>query len=695
MNYSIGRSARLMLTRNLFCYLFLLLGVANMSQAQDISETSPALFADVEITMTTPTVNVGQWKSFPVTVTVTNAGDLAAENLEIYINTCIGDLETATSELRLGGLVYASSTFQATETGTFNAVSATWKIPILNGGETATITLNYFTLTEEPIGLFAYLAQMSQPDIDSSPNPQGSQPCEVTEDDEAMLIINPKEAPFVCGEDVTLTTQAEVDAFYRTCFGDTGRPSIAAWEYDGAIRLEGSDINNLDSLGNLRFIAGGLSLINTSVENLGLVIQGGAVLGGVGFKAINNPKLKKITLGAVIGFKGEVIIQNNPQVELIVLPWESQRLQNVSISNNPTLTEVRHDGFRIEEVGTLTISQNPQLTAFPTSTIQTINGNAAINFSGIQSIDFSKLSTLKGQLTIGGNPQLTEIIGFDNLKKMGGGLTIAQNAKLLDLGGLENLERINEGGLTIVQSDALENINLASLQFIGGDVFFNQLSLIRDLRFLSKLTTITGQLTITENANFTKMDGLENLTTLNQNANPGGLVLLDNPKLTDCCLVEDLLAISTVQGNTDIRNNGLNCSSIEEIASNCTTLPCSGDITLTTQQEVDDFFNNCFDIPFGRSYVGSITLQGIDITNLDALEELRSIDGNFSIIGTLVEDLAGVLRMSASLGGNFVARNNRLLKKINLGDILSFNDSSSITIQGNSSLESIYLPYDS
>jgi len=134
MNYYIGRSACLMLTRNLFCYLFLLLGVANVSQAQDISETTPALFTDVEITMTTPTVDIGQWKSFPVTVTVTNAGDLATENLEIFIHTCISDLETATSELRLGGLVYASSTFQATETGTFDAVSTRWKIPTLNGG---------------------------------------------------------------------------------------------------------------------------------------------------------------------------------------------------------------------------------------------------------------------------------------------------------------------------------------------------------------------------------------------------------------------------------------------------------------------------------------------------------------------------------------------------------------------------------
>ncbi|PKP03241.1 MAG: hypothetical protein CVU14_02125, partial [Bacteroidetes bacterium HGW-Bacteroidetes-9] len=68
--------------------------------------------------------------------------------------------------------------------------------------------------------------------------------------------------------------------------------------------------------------------------------------------------------------------------------------------------------------------------------------------------------------------------------------------------------------------------------------------------------------------------------------------------------------------------------------------PCSiAWISLFSQEDVDNFK---LDYPGCNEIDGSIQIQGTDITNLNGLLGLTSVNGSLFIINTLVADLSGL-----------------------------------------------------
>lgn len=406
----------------LFFSILLLISIFQKGYTQGgIVETTPIPpYTDVEVSISTPTPNIGIWKQVPVTVTIQNTGPITATNVEVTLRTCSGRFPWPSTQIREGGIVFANTNYQATK-GTFSTFPVGWSIPDLVEGESATLTVHYFTLTEEPIELIAYLTKMDQDDIDSAPTPSAAyrnQSCEAPEDDEALLIINPVDPPTVCEGDVKFTTQAAFDAYFANCFDFP-----IAREYTGSIILEGPDITNLDVLGELRFLEGDFSLINTSVKDLGSVLQIDGTLGGH-FTAEGNPHLKKIGLGSITGFKDDasIIIRNNASLEQINLPFDSDRIHTVAIHDNPRLQQIT--GRNLYSVENLTVGNNRALSSFSTQFLREVTGNLGITFTALSTLNFEYLSKVNGQVTIGGHPQLTAIDGLTNLKEVGS-LTIA------------------------------------------------------------------------------------------------------------------------------------------------------------------------------------------------------------------------------------------------------------------------------
>ena len=613
----------------------LFLGTYQFVGAQITNDAPPPPPLDVELTISTPAVAVGQWKKIPVTITIKNSGyNVSARNIIVRVGTCFGNPATVTFDTKKGGIVYANPTASLITTGTFNLFNGTWSIPELVGESDARLKIDYFTLTDEPIKLFAFVEQMEGDDIDSSPMPYSTDlTCEVTEDDEALLVLNPTVPLFSCEGALTLTTQAEVDAFDCTSF-------------DGALTIIGDGITNLDGLSSLKDNHKGVIYIQkTSVENLNGLAN---LESSNGLLIIANPNLQQVNLPKLTSLHSLAVIQNAKLTDLKGLASihtltgtltisDNERLvslegldnlmevrnrigldKKIQIIDNPILSDccvlnkvlnstqsagainIEKNAFTCSSVeaikdacsctGDLILETQAAVDAFAgcttytgsisikggaitnidkLSSLETIKGDLFIGSTGIKTLrPLSNLSTLTGRLTIGANNQLRAIDGLEKLTSTGG-LAIAENQLLTDLGNLENLVKITTGGMTIFESDALTTINLPNLTFIGGDVFISKLSSITDLSSFSKLHSITGQLTIVNNANLVAIKGFRGLFTLNVNKNFGGLVIQDHPKLTDCCSVLHLLSLPNVQGKTDIQRNGLPCSSIEAIESTC------------------------------------------------------------------------------------------------------------------------------
>ena len=272
------------------------------------------------------------------------------------------------------------------------------------------------------------------------------------------------------------------------------------------------------------------------------------------------------------------------------------------ITNNNVLKEIINDFPPLQQVDKLLIANNAQLTTFDISQLRIINGDATFTSNGFETIDLTNLTILKGGLSIIRNLRLKNIVGGNQLKEIGG-LSIFFHNQLRNIEGFKNLERIGSLGVNFSENIFLSAFGLPKLQSIegglyltslkikvalpnlhsiGGNVSFAQLSKITDFQWISNLETISGRLNIFRNENLISLKGLDKLTKLNVNGVINPLSIENNPKLTDCCSVKNLVELTVSQGNTvKIRNNALNCSSIEEIENSCMTAAEQLDLEVT------------------------------------------------------------------------------------------------------------------
>jgi subtilisin-like proprotein convertase family protein len=315
-------------------------------------------------------------------------------------------------------------------------------------------------------------------------------------------------------EFLVLTTQAQVDAVgARGCENNIR----------GTLKLQGSNITNLDALSGITSVGGDLTIGFD---------DGGALPGGSTTALTNLDGLSGITS---VG-------------------------RNLEISINTALTNLDGLSGITSVVGSLTISGNPALT----------------NLDGL-----SGITGVVGDLKIGGNTLLTNLAGLSGITGVEG-LSIGGD-RLTNLDGLSGITSV--GGGLIIGGNRLTNIDgLSGITSVGGDLQIVS-TLLTNLAGLSGITSVGGSLTIgspfgSSNPALTNLDALSGITSVG-----GDLTISRNLNLADCVGIAELLGwpsgppddsvgggiyLGVVAGFNQRYPNASGCNSVEEILASVT-----------------------------------------------------------------------------------------------------------------------------
>ena len=374
--------------------------------------------------------------------------------------------------------------------------------------------------------------------------------------------------------------------------------------------------------------------------------------------------------------------------------------------------------------------------------LEIIGGNLEAEVTQLNSFEgLESLTTIGGNFYVQDNSNLVGFSGLESLTSIGGEFFVVNNFSLLNLVGLEGITSI-PSNLLIDTNDGLQNLNgLNNLSSVGGDFKIGNFNLT-DISALSNLTSIGGNFNLASNSQLTNLSGLESLNTIG-----GNLDFLLNDQLTSLSGLENLISIQgelkirlqatvtslagianidhttitnlIISGNgpglstcdvtsicnylaaggpASISGNAFGCATQSEVENLCMGGPVCppGSITISTQQEIDDFAIN---YPGCTVINGDLTItEGFTdpIMNLNGLSQIEMITGNF-VIGDYVNvpDLTAFSNLT-SVGGDLVFSNSRvnslngLQNLTSVGGNLSFTDNPSLTdISGLSGLTSI------
>ena len=373
---------------------------------------------------------------------------------------------------------------------------------------------------------------------------------------------------------VTLTTQAQVDAF----------PS----NYPGCTHLPGSliigpstDILNLNSLSNLVEIAGGLSI--SSNDDL-TDISG---LNGLSFIGSNisiqfNDSLQSIDLANVSSTNMQYInIGDNPNLETFHAPKFVPSLENyLSIRSNTSLTTLT--GLDdLSYIGGALIINDTKVTTFPDL--------SGINFVGIDiwiannqnltgTIDLGHVSSSTDMLYINieNNPNLEIFHAPKHIPSLQNYLSIRGNTSLTTLTGLNDLSYIGEA-LIINDTKVTTFPDLSGINFVGTDIWIannqnlsgtidlssvgsvnmlyikiQQNPLLTGLHAPDFVPTLSDNLDISQNTSLTTFRGLNSLSTVGGSLQIAGTVASAFPILNNLTSINQSLIIGSNQGISNL-----------------------------------------------------------------------------------------------------------------------------------------------
>ncbi len=253
-------------------------------------------------------------------------------------------------------------------------------------------------------------------------------------------------------------------------------------------------------------------------------------------------------------------------------------------------------------IGDVYLNTQSAVNEFTSQGYSKVIGNVRIGtklsgeIADINSLDIPSLETIEGLLEIS-QTNLSNLNGLSSLQEITGPLHILANNNLSNLDGLQNLQSIN--ALNISENESLENfdqlsainamfsveiISNESLTSINGlrglnsipgnlDIVGNpqltqltgleslqtverQFNLVRNgLLSLSGLESLTSIqfMEVSANDNLVNLNGLENLNNIG-----AGLLISENPFLSDFCKLEDLMENNQTSSAITIKNNQYN-----------------------------------------------------------------------------------------------------------------------------------------
>lgn len=270
--------------------------------------------------------------------------------------------------------------------------------------------------------------------------------------------------------------------------------------------------------------------------------------------------------------------------------------------------------------------------------------------------DFPGCTEIEGNVLItGGN--ITDLSGLNVLETIGGELSIAYCDSLISLSGLNNLTAIG-GNVDLSTNPMLKDlIGLDNLTSIDGYLWIEYNDSLQSLDGLEGLTAINGKIQIAGNTQLTNIEGLSNIDP-NSITN---LWILENSSLSDCSAQSICDYITNPTGTIDILNNLPGCNCPGEIAISCGfVIPCLpyGNYYLYHQYQIDSFstyYPDCVTLN------GLVNITGNDITNLNGLNQITSINGSLAIAETSISSLEGIEALDSISRNFYIEFNNNLM----------------------------------
>jgi len=376
-------------------------------------------------------------------------------------------------------------------------------------------------------------------------------------------------------------------------------------------------LNNLSGLENLTN-TGGLSVyLNQGLTDLtalaNLDIVGGAVI----LEA--NPLLESLAgLGKFDTIAGDVTIRANALLaDFTGLEHVTAIDGNVLIEENPVLNSLNGLNNLSAIRGNLTINKQPLVASLsPLENLYELGGlelrenTGLTNLEGLEDIPdtlstlvlqnleemstliaLNHLTTVTGNLLLGGMFILPNLNGLENVAHVGGSLGVSGLVAMSNLSGLGPVTHVG-GDLGIGGNTQLVSLSeFRHLTSIGGRLYLELNPALTHLGGLGSLKNIGGSVIIDANEALTGLDSLTSLESIG-----GELQISGNQNLSDCSIFAVCGHLLFSPNTAFVMDNAPGCNNEMEIEMNCQVLPVLARVLLDNN---GDCLPDAGDLPVG------------------------------------------------------------------------------------------------
>ena len=257
---------------------------------------------------------------------------------------------------------------------------------------------------------------------------------------------------------------------------------------------------------------------------------------------ISNLKADIAVLGWLDFFHGFDALLPLTDIAQWATTWEDVDLSDIDLEDH-SLPQIP---LGTSAITTLDVGMNKLTHLNFMQGVTKVNHDLAVNHNPIQSFSgLSDITAVDGFITLARNYPVSNLQGFESLTFIGEGITIAQLSNLTDISALGNVTSIGTMGPADTRSirifynpkltnvDGLENITTMeqNIHLHGND--------LRNVNGLSALTSVGNNLSLAENSNLSDISGLSNVATI------GGNFLLSFTGLTN---LNSLTSLTSVGG---------------------------------------------------------------------------------------------------------------------------------------------------
>ncbi|MBI5387491.1 MAG: hypothetical protein HZA90_22760 [Verrucomicrobia bacterium] len=408
---------------------------------------------------------------------------------------------------------------------------------------------------------------------------------------------------------------------------------------------------NFDNIVDLAADADGNLFIATPVRVFKLDLATGLLApfagDGIGgeFNGDGGPALDaKLNIGGVaVAPGGGLVIADPPRIRYVVpdsinltndsgqtafhLPWVSALAGDLTIANNPNLTNVSAGSLTsvggVVSVGGNTAAGGVDLGALGSAGSVSITGNTAAS-----TVSLGSLSSVTGDVTIDDNAS-AGVVDLGSLTNVGGVVNVGGNtaAGSVDLGALGSV-----GSVSITGNTAAITVSLGSLSSVTGDVTIDD-NASAGVVDLGSLTNVGGVVSVGGNTAAGSVD-------LSALGSAGNVSITGNT----AAITVSLGSLSSVTGDVTIDDNAPDA--VVDLSS-LTSFGCgSNEVTMTLNGGTVEMTNG-LTLCTNATLTGSTTIDG-SVTNNGTISPGAS-PGRLNLTGHLV--LANPSRLRLEIGG--------------------------------------------